>query len=437
MKIQKKLLPYRLLISSLILSCFVIVGCNSDNNSAELARSVELEKLRADGTIIEKVTIVNDHVRLTKGDKHQLKAMGLDSNGQTRDVTNEIATWTSSDTSIATVSNKGLVTAVANSTVNQGIVTITATTILEDIYGEGEVSVSDVAVTNIALKTVSPITDEVYDGNIYTCIGTPIRGDVTYNDGYVSENTVKDMEFSLNENTSATITTDGTLYTSSAIIEDIIITAKIGNVSKLLAVTADPQFLDNIDVLRNDEITSLITLNVGERMQISSQATLESKVSEQDFVIDNAISWSQVGQNISGITTEDDNKGTILALKPGVTTLTGTCGGKEAIATLQVTGEADIDSMQINDGTDITLEPSDSIELTLTANYNGTPASLNVSEFAQWSTNGGSKLVEAKPVQLGTNKASYKLTSTGNAKGVVIVSAIYDGVASTIRVNIE
>ncbi|WP_077337885.1 Ig-like domain-containing protein [Pseudocolwellia agarivorans] len=437
MKIQKKSLPYRLLISSLISSCFAIVGCNSDHNSAELARSVELEKLRADGTIIEKVTIINDHIRLSKDDKHQLKVMGLDSNGKLRDVTNEIKSWTSSDPSIATVDSKGLVTAVANSTVNQGIVTITATTILEDIYGEGEISVSDVGVTNIALKTISPITDEVYDGNIYTCIGTPIRGDVTYNDGYVSENTVKNMEFSLNKNTSATITTDGTLYTSSATIEDIIITAKIGNVSKLLAVTADPQFLDNIDVLRNDEITSLITLNVGERMQISSQATLESKASKQDFVIDNAISWSQVGQNVSGITTEGDNKGTILALKPGVTRLTGTCGGKEAIATLQVTGEADIDSMQINDGTDITLEPSDSIELTLTANYKGTPASLNVSEFAQWSTNGGSKLVEAKPVELGTNKASYKLTSTGNAKGVVIVSAIYDGVASTIRVNIE
>ena len=405
-----------------------IVGCGSDSESADLVKAVTLEKLRTEGTIIESVTIENDQTRLRAGEKHQLSATGLDSNGETRNVTNEL-TWTSSNTDIATVSNSGLVTAVANSSANQGVITITGTTI-NDISGDGEMSINDEAVTSIQLKQASPET-----GNINTCIDASINGDVTYADGYTSLNTVKDMSFVLDDTTTATIDSDGTLYTSSAEIETTSVTARIGDITSQLIVTADPVNLENIDVLVNDVATDLIILNVGSRLQVNAQANLVNE--ESAFDIDSTISWSVPNTNNIGITTEDSENVTLFALKPGVTQLIGTCGGKQQVVAVEVTGSATLDSIQINDGeSPLTLVPLQTIDLTLTANYSTSPSSLNVTEFADWSLN-GSDIVSAEIIDPGTNQALYRITSKSSANGTAIVSVTYDGLINNTQINIE
>lgn len=405
-----------------------IVGCGSDSESADLVKAVTLEKLRTEGTIIESVTIENDQTRLRAGEKHQLSATGLDSNGETRNVTNEL-TWTSSNTDIATVSNSGLVTAVANSSANQGVITITGTTI-NDISGDGEMSINDEAVTSIQLKQASPET-----GNINTCIDASINGDVTYADGYTSLNTVKDMSFVLDDTTTATIDSDGTLYTSSAEIETTSVTARIGDITSQLIVTADPVNLENIDVLVNDVATDLIILNVGSRLQVNAQGNLVNEKSA--FDIDSTISWSVPNKNNVGITTEDSENVTLFALKPGVTQLIGTCGGKQQVVAVEVTGSATLDSIQINDGeSPLTLVPLQTIDLTLTANYSTSPSSLNVTEFADWSLN-GSDIVSAEIIDPGTNQALYRITSKSSANGTAIVSVTYDGLINNTQINIE
>ncbi|WP_057830269.1 Ig-like domain-containing protein [Colwellia sp. TT2012] len=420
----------KITLVALAITTTLLTGCESDNNSAELAKAVELEKQRTLGTIIESVTITNAQTRLKAGETHQLSATGIDSKDAVRDVTNEL-TWTSSDTTIATVNSKGLVTAVANSEVNQGTVIITGSTI-NDITGEGEISVSDVAVSNISLKQTSPES-----GHINTCFDASIKGDVGYEDGYISLNTVKDMTFSLDSATSAVINKEGTLYTSAAGIENITITAKVNNISAQLIVTADAKDLDTIDILQDDKTTTFITLNIGERIQVNAQAKLIATVSTDTFIIDSTITWSQADAGYIGITATGDNKGTLFALKPGVTQLIGSCGGKKSIATIQVKGAAALDGIQINAGEDILIiAPLQSIELTLTANYTSTPTSLNVSEFAQWSIN-GSNLLEAELSNLGTDIASYTLTSTKNSVGFAFVSVIYQGITRSVRIEIE
>jgi len=418
-------LPKLSIIAVLLTS---IVGCGSDSESADLVKAVTLEKLRTEGTIIESVTIENDQTRLRAGEKHQLSATGLDSNGETRNVTNEL-TWTSSNTDIATVSNSGLVTAVANLSANQGIITITGTTI-NDISGDGEMSISDEAVTSIQLKQASPET-----GNINTCISANINGDVTYADGYISLSTVKDMSFVLDDATTASIDSDGTLYTSAAEIENTSITAKINDISDQLIVTADPVNLENIDVLVNGDSTDIITLNVGSRLQVNAQASLVND--ESAFDINSTISWSVPNTNNVGITTEDSENVTLFALKPGVTQLIGTCGGKQQVVAVEVTGSATLDSIQINDGeSPLVLEPLQTIDLTLTANYSTSPSSLNVTEFADWSLN-GSDIVSAEIIDPGTNQALYRITSKSSANGTAIVSVTYDGLINNTQINIE
>jgi len=416
-------------MATIIAASTLLTACENDNNSAELARAVELEKQRALGTIIESVTITNTQTRIKAGETHQLSATGIDSNDDVRDITTEL-TWSSSDTAIATVNNKGIVTGVENSAVNQGKVIITGTTI-NDIYGEGEVSISGEAVSAIALKQISPET-----GNINTCIDASIKGDVSYEDGYISLNTVKDMTFSLDEASSAVITTDGTLYTSAEGIENTTITSKIDNIGGQLTITADPKNLDTIEILLAEEATTLISLTIGDRVQVNAQATLIEAVSKDVFDIDPSIDWQQRDTGLTGITTTGTNKGTILALKAGVTELTGVCGGKNAIAIIEVKGDAKLESTQINEAEDvITIAPLKSVELTLTANYDIAPTSLNVSEFANWEFI-GNDIVNIELVSAGTSSAHYKLTSTSASEGSVVLFVTYDGIVSSVRIDI-
>lgn len=412
------------------ISSTLLVGCDSDNNSAELARAVELEKQRANGTIIESVSITNGQTRLKAGETHQLSATGIDSNDEVRDITDEL-TWTSSDITIATVSSKGLVTGVANSDVDQGKIIITGTTI-NDIFGEGEMSISDVAVSAITLKQTSPET-----GAINTCIDANIKGDVSYEDSYVSLNTVKDMTFSLDADSSAVITDKGVLYTSAEGIENTTVSSTIDNISAQLIVTADPKNLESIDILLDDEVTTLITLTMGERIKVNAQAKLIETVSKDTFDIDPSITWQQRDTGLTGITDTGVNKGTIMALKAGVTELTGVCGGIEGKTILEVKGEAKLEGTQLNEGDDvITIAPLKSVLLTLTANYDVAPTTLNVSEFANWDDI-GNDIVTLELISSGTSDAHYKLTSTSASEGSVVLLVTYDGIVSSVRIDID
>jgi hypothetical protein len=423
----------KLQLIPLILLPLLISGCGSDGDSKNLAKAVELEKQRQQGTIIESVTITGGQTRLKETETHQLSASGLDSNNDTRDVTNEL-TWTSSDDTIAKVSSTGLVTAVANSDVNQGIVIITGTTINE-IYSDVEISVSDSNTTAIELKQISPET-----GNILTCIDANIVGDVTYEDGYKSLNTVKNMTFSIDDTSTATISALGDLYTSNSAVENTTITANIDTISDQLIVTADPSSLEAIDILLADEVTTIFELALGERLQVSSQASLLAEVSEDLFNIDNSVSWQQKDSGYVGITNKGNEKGTFLALKPGITEIYADCGGKKGVATIAITGQADLDQLQINDNeADIILDKNGSLELTLTATYTelSTLTTLNVSEFADWSILNGTTLVTAELTSLGTDTATYKLTTLKDATGTLIVTSSYDGITSSVNVTIE
>jgi hypothetical protein len=409
-----------ILIVNISLINIFISGCDSDNNSADLAKAVELEYLRANGTIIEEVEISNAQTRLRAGETHQLIATGLDSKGDSRDVTAELEAWASSDESIATVNNSGLVTGIATSTVNQGKVTITATTI-NGIEGTADISISDVNASAISLKQKSPAT-----GNIQTCLEASIDGDVTYEDGYVSLNTIKDMSFTLNEQTSAVINNDGILYTSSETLENITVTATINNIDAQLLVQADPANLASIDILVANENTTSFSLNIGQRVKVSADAKLFNTPAGESFNIDPSIQWQQRDSGYTGVTSEGTNKGTILGLKQGFTELIASCGGKQAIAVIEINGDANLENIQINNGEEsIVITPESSTSLTLTANYDDTPNSLNISEFASWQVS-DNNIISLELISAGLSSAYYQVTSNSSSAGSANIIVSYD-----------
>lgn len=411
-------------------SSIVISGCDSDNNSEALAKAVKLESQRAKGTIIETVTIIGATTRLKVGETHQLGALGIDTNNDERDVTAELV-WSSSDTSIATVNSKGLVTAVANSLEPQGKVIITGTTI-NDIFAQGEMSVSDEIISSLILRQSNPTT-----GDINTCIDANIVADVTYKDEYTSLNVTKDISFSVDENSSATIVSGGILHTSSSEIEKTIVTGKVNNISNQISVVSDPKNLETIDVLVSDKVVSIITLNVGDRIKLQSQANLVSTVSETPINIDNNIILEAKDSDLAGITLNGITKGSLLALKPGITQVYVTCGGVQGNATLEIKGDATLDTLLINEGEEsITLKAKSSVEIAITAQFKETTSDLNVTEFSELAFS-DNELLTSELISTGTGTAKYKVTSTSSSTGEVILTVSYDGKSSVVKLIIE
>lgn len=411
-------------------SSIVILGCDSDNNAKALAKAVELESQRAKGTIIESVTIIGATTRLKVGETHQLSALGIDTNLDERDVTTELK-WSSSDTNIATVTNKGLVTAIANSTELQGIVTITGTTI-NDIFAQGELSVSDEQVSALTLKQINPSS-----GDINTCIDAIIVADVTYQDNYTSLNVTKDITFSVDADTTASIDSLGVLRTSNSEIENTTITGTVNSISNQLNVTSNPKNLDSIDVMLAEEKVNIIPLNVGDRVTIKSQANVDSSVSDDPISIDNNVTWQSKDQSLAGLTLSGTKKGSLLALKPGVTEVYATCGGVVGAATLEIKGDATLDSLMINQGEEsITFNAKESIEITVMAQFEEATSDLNVTEFStlKFSEN---DLLTSELLSTGTGTAKYKVKSTSSTTGEVILTVSYDGKTSVVKLIIE
>jgi uncharacterized protein YjdB len=108
---------------------------------------------------LDHVTVTPTSKLLAVGETQQYKALAVDVGGTSTDVTNS-ATWTSSNTSIATVNGSGLVTAASAGTNNGTTITITA-------EKDGETDEVPLVVTAAALTslTLGPNTPIVTRGS--------------------------------------------------------------------------------------------------------------------------------------------------------------------------------------------------------------------------------------------------------------------------------
>ncbi|WDE02575.1 Ig-like domain-containing protein [Thalassomonas actiniarum] len=417
---------------ALLMPGLLLAGCNSSSSESEdLATAVEVAVQTEKGTLIESFTISESEIILKEDEQYQLSAEGTDQNGDNRDVTREL-TWTSSNKDIAKVSSKGQVTGVSYSTEP---VTITATT-NTGIAAEVEVLVQDLTVKSVAIRQESP-----QSGNVLTCIDASFALDVTYTNDTTFERT-SDITWSVDNATTATIDSDGTLHTYSDEVEETTISATYEEVSTTKTVSADPVNLNTIDIRSQDSAITSIALAVGERLQLQSRATLSGD--ETEYNADLNINWQLTDSTLAGITNSGANNGQLLALKPGITAITANCGGKTATATLTVSGDATLSALTLNQGDtaiaddveSISIDAEESVELSLDANFDGSTTGVNVTEFATWSIN-GSTLVDAEITSAGTEDARYKLTSTTTTTGEVVITATYNDLSKTIKLLIE
>lgn len=408
-------------------SAFMLSACSDSDDPAALVKAVKLESQRANGTIIESIEFTGSDIRLRPGQTHKLIAMGTDSKGDVRDVTEEV-TWTSSNTDVATINSSGLVTAVKALEDNQGLVTFTATTINE-IEATTELSISESKAT-----AISVVLKEMDGNTLNTCVDTQLAAKVTYQDGYVSAPDTNLLSWQFTGSTTAKISATGLLSTSAEQDETLTITAKHSDgVTGSDNFTASIAQLNGLSIQRDSKDIESLALALAERDTLTPKITL---LNGETYTTSNSAIWASSDTAITSVSNADDVKGNIVGLTSGTTNVFATCGGQQAQVSVEVTGDSTLKSLKINTGTDsLEIKQGAKVSLQLFADLTGVNGDFNVSEFASWNLS-GTDLATSKLLKEGTNEAYLELTAaTANTGSFTLISS-YEGKSETLDVTV-
>lgn len=408
-------------------SAFMLSACSDSDDPAALVKAVKLESQRANGTIIESIEFTGSDIRLRPGQTHKLIAMGTDSKGDVRDVTEEV-TWTSSNTDVATINSSGLVTAVKALGDNQGLVTFTATTINE-IEATTELSISESKAT-----AISVVLKEMDGNTLNTCVDTQLAAKVTYQDGYVSAPDTNLLSWQFTGSTTAKISATGLLSTSAEQDETLTITAKHSDgVTGSDNFTASIAQLNGLSIQRDSKDIELLALALAERDTLTPKITL---LNGETYTTSNSAIWASSNTAITFVSNADDVKGNIVGLTSGTTNVFATCGGQQAQVSVEVTGDSTLKSLKINTGTDsLEIKQGAKVSLQLFADLTGVNGDFNVSEFASWNLS-GTDLAASKLLKEGTNEAYLELTAATAKTGSFTLISSYEGKSETLDVTV-
>ena len=408
-------------------SAFMLSACSDSDDPAALVKAVKLESQRANGTIIESIEFTGSDIRLRPGQTHKLIAMGTDSKGDVRDVTEEV-TWTSSNTDVATINSSGLVTAVKALEDNQGLVTFTATTINE-IEATTELSISESKAT-----AISVVLKEMDGNTLNTCVDTQLAAKVTYQDGYVSAPDTNLLSWQFTGSTTAKISATGLLSTSAEQDETLTITAKHSDgVTGSDNFTASIAQLNGLSIQRDSKDIESLALALAERDTLTPKITL---LNGETYTTSNSAIWASSNTAITFVSNADDVKGNIVGLTSGTTNVFATCGGQQAQVSVEVTGDSTLKSLKINTGTDsLEIKQGAKVSLQLFADLTGVNGDFNVSEFASWNLS-GTDLATSKLLKEGTNEAYLELTAATAKTGSFTLISSYEGKSETLDVTV-
>lgn len=320
---------------------------------------------------------------LQEDDSEQLTLTVTYSDGTTEDVTDS-ATWTSTDTSVATVS-KGLVQAVGN-----GNTTIKAT------FGKKtvsvKVSVGEVNSLSISDRKLVMSIDDEESLTLTAKFADGTKKDVT-----------KEATWTSSSSSVAEVSSDG------------VVTAIASGKATITATYGDSTITVSVEVAQSQYLTlnkNVLVMEKGDEEQLELTATFSDGSS--DDVTDDAvwsISSSKVGQVINGKVT---------AYATGKATITAKFGGK----TIQIPLEVEVAKKLTASVKLVSMKTGDQQQIELTATYSDDSTKVVTTE-ADWS----SRNFKVADVSSGL------VTAAGSGKTTIV--AKYGGKTVNVQVEVD
>jgi uncharacterized protein YjdB len=250
------------------------------------------------------VTPVNPSV--PAGVVGQFTASGTYSDGTSHDLTT-LATWASSNPSVATVNSSGLATALA-----AGTTSIAAT--LGSISGSTTLTVNPATLSSIS---VTPVNPGIPAGNTVQAAASG-----TYSDG-TSRDITPQVTWNSSDTSVATVNSSGLATAVAA--GSATITATSGSISGNTTLTVTAAILSSLAVA-----PATASIVVGTTQPFTAAGTYSDGSTQN---ITTQVTWTSSGTGTATIT----SSGLATALAAGFATITASASGKLATATLTVT----------------------------------------------------------------------------------------------------
>jgi uncharacterized protein YjdB len=269
--------------------CLTIGGCGSGGSSPS-------------PRTLSSLAITPTNISVTVGNSQQLTATGTYSDGTTANLSGSVS-WTSSDTSIVTVSSAGLVSSVALGT---AMITATSGAINTHTNLTASPALVSIAVTPGAQSILANATQQ------FTATGT-------YSDSSQLDIT-STVTWSSSDTSLATVNSAG-LATGVA-AGNVTIQAAEGSIHGSTTLTVNP-------VLVSLTVTADLAIDINTTTQFSATGNF-SDGSAQDYT--QLVSWSSPGA-VASI----DSTGLATGLSLGTVTVTASVGSISGSASLQVT----------------------------------------------------------------------------------------------------
>jgi uncharacterized protein YjdB len=253
---------------------------------------------------VASVTVSPASTSLTVGGTAQLSATDKDANGNV--LGGRSVTWSSSNSSAATVSTGGEVTAVA-----AGSATITATS--GGKTGTATVSVSAAAVASVK---VTPATSSLTPGQTVQLTATAYDG---------SGNALTGRSVTWSSSAAAVATVSGSGLVTAATVGTAKITATIGGQSGSSSITVGPAPVAAVSVTPTQA-----SIGVGGTQQLAAKATSASGTTVSGVTY----TWSSSNSGMASVS----SSGLVTGVAAGSATITVSASGKTATANITVTG---------------------------------------------------------------------------------------------------
>lgn len=334
------------------------------------------------------------------GNTVQFAAQGTYSDGSKSDITKKV-TWTSSDTTLATVSAQGVATAVA-----AGVVSVKATADGK----EGLASLTVTAPAALTTITISATSTAVDVGATLTLVATG-----TYADG--SKKTLSTgVTWTTSDATIATVSTAGVVTG----VKDgtATIKATVAGKEGTLAVKVNPAIV--LTTLSSVAITaSASTVTVGGKVQLTANEVY-SDASKKD--VTKTATWTSGTPTIATV----DAAGQVTAVKAGTVIITATSGSKSGSVTLTIT-DVPLSTIQITPA-QASIPAGTTQQFKATGTY-ADGSKREITAEVDWT----SSLASAATI---SGAAANKGLATAKAKGTTTITAALAGKSATAELTI-
>ena len=366
-------------------TALITVKTSDGNKTASCAVTVKAKVISVTGVSLDKTSLT-----LTEGDVQELIATVTPS-----DATNKSVTWTSSNSSVASVSSAGVVAA---KTAGSTTITVKTSDGSKTATCAVTVKAKTIAVTGVSLDKTS-LTMTVGDTQSLVATVTP------------SNATNKSVTWSSNNTSVATVSSSGVVTAKATGSATITVTTNDGGKKATCTVTVQAQIVSVTGVSLNK--TSL-TMTVGDTQTLTATVTPSNAT-------DKSVTWSSSNTSVATVS----SSGVVTAIAAGSATITVTTndGGKKATCTAVVQAQTVSVTGVTLDKTSMTLTEGDTYTLTATISpSNATDKSVTWSSSnTSVATVSSSGVVTAKAIGTATITVT---TNDGGKKATCAVSVI-------------